>query len=157
MPVYNEHVKANRKNGTYGRAEFCEQAVDLTVFAKPADTSDGSILRLCTVPTDFQLTSIQVLTEALTGATSADLGFYGENGGAVINKNILMSAQTLAAASRTIDGMANVSIANMGKTIGELLGYTAANAPAAVDLALTLNTAGSATGNIAVRTHFKRP
>lgn len=157
MPVYNEHVKASRKAGTYGKAEFCEQAVDIEVFVKPTDTSDGSILRLCTVPTDFTLSSITILTEALTGATSVDLGFYGENGGAVINKNILMSAQTFASASRTIDGMSNVSIANMTKTIAELLGYTAANAPAAVDLALTFNTAGSATGNIAVRSHFKRP
>ena len=103
MPVYNEHVKLNRKNGTYGPGEFMEKAEDIVAFVKPADTSNASVLRLCTVPTNFSLSSITILTEALAGCTDVDLGFYGANGGAVIIKDVLMDGQTLASASRVID------------------------------------------------------
>ena len=157
MTAYNQYATTQMQNNSYGASHLQEPFVDIVTFEKPTDTDDGSIFRLGKYPTNLIPTRIVVKCDAITGCTSADLGAYKSDGGDVVNKNLLMSAQTLAAASRVLDGTANVDIAVLGvKTLAELLSYTAANAPSEVDLALTLNTAGSTAGTITVEMHFKR-
>lgn len=157
MTAYNQYATTQLQNRTYGNSQLQEPFVHVVTFEKPTDTDNGSIFRLGKFPTSLIPYRVTVKCDALSGATATSLGAYKADGGDVINKNLLMTAQTLASASKVLDGAANVDIALLGtSTLAELLGYTAANAPSEVDLALTLDTAGSAAGTITVEFHFKR-
>lgn len=157
MTAYNQYATTQMQNNTYGASHLQEPFVDVVTFEKPTDTDNGSVFRLGKYPTSLIPTAITVMCDALSGCTDNDLGAYKADGGDEIDKDVLMDGQTFASASKTLNGAGIVDIANLGtKTLAELLGYTAANAPSEVDLALTMNTAGSAAGTITVRFEFKR-
>ncbi len=121
-----------------------------------AADDDGSKYRLFRVPATFRPTRCIIATTAITGGTDYDLGIYDTQaqGGAVIDRDNLMDGQTMASATRSIDGLSNVALADLGagKSIGELCGLTQAQAiqKGEVDVVLTANTVGSAAGTIVV-------
>jgi hypothetical protein len=99
---------------------------------------------------------IDINCDSLAGCTSVDLGFYKENG-VVADKDVLMVAHDInagAAIGSEIDGLHDMGVENIGKQVYELLGKTVDTRENAYLLALTLNTAGSAAGTIAVRGLF---
>jgi hypothetical protein len=110
---------------------------------------------------------IMVSCSAITGSTSAKLGLYLPNYGAIVGTGSqFMSAQTLAAAvtslnpKTAIDGMANASVLTYYQRLYEYGGYTelaptiATTRPDAFDLALTLVTAGGTLGTVQVLMDF---
>lgn len=126
---------------------------------KSADASNGDIFRVATLPIIATIVKVEIGTTALTSATDNDLGFYKVNGGDVVDVDILADGQSLATASKSIDGLKDVSVANMNKTIKDLYKAvnstgTALNNEKYVDVALTINTAPTANGNISVKIYY---
>lgn len=127
--------------------------IGVETYEKTAADNDTSVLRFMKdVPVETVLADVKVMCDALSGATDTDLGIYLPNLGAVLDKDLFMDGQTLASASKTLDGLGAVDRANYGKTIKDL--YETVNSttlPASVrtvDIALTGNTFGTATGTI---------
>lgn len=94
---------------------------------------------------------------AITGATDYDIGFYkpadadGQGLGDALDADALVDGASFTSArTSAIDLLGkNVSGFDKTETIGEILGLTSETAPAGgVHLVLTLNTAGSAAGDI---------
>lgn len=171
MGVVNAYVDTDTTNKSpRQRPEevgFGELNVMTKTFEVAAADDDGSIYRIAPIPTNFVPVEITIACDAITGGTDYDLGFYrtAEEGGAVVDKDLLMDGQTMASASKTLNGMGIVPIENYGKTIAELLGaaginapngqlYSNVNTPPVLDLALTANTVGSAAGTITVIAKF---
>lgn len=128
----------------------------LATYEKTAADNDTSVLRFFKdVPVEMVLSEVTVMCDAITGATDTDLGIYLPNGGDVLDKDLLMDGQTLAAASKVLDGLGIVDIANRHRTIKDL--YETVNATTldpsvrTVDIALTGNTFGTNTGTITIR------
>ena len=126
---------------------------------KSADASNGDIFRVATLPIIATIVKVEIGTTALTSATDNDLGFYKVNGGDVVDVDILADGQSLATASKSIEGLKDVSVANMNKTIKDLYKAvnstgTALNNEKYVDVALTINTAPTANGNISVKIYY---
>lgn len=122
-------------------------------IAVASGDSDGSTYLVArAVPASFRPVTCVIMTDAITSGTDYDLGFYDSRTGAVVDKDILMDGQTMASASRVLDGLANVAIEDIGarKTIYELLALTATTTKPTYDLVLTANTVGSADGDIVV-------
>lgn len=131
-----------------------QEIVTIIGYAAPAvaDDDGSTYLIAKSVPSSFRPVSITVKTTAITNGTDYDLGVYQAGTGVVVTKDLFMDGQTLASASRTLDGLANVSLANLGarKTIAELLSLTPTTAKSSYDIVLTANTVGSAAGDVVV-------
>lgn len=103
---------------------------------------------------------IAFANDALAGFTSASIGLYTPNGGAVVSVNCFMSAVSIAAGKTTLcpglafDGMAAVAIENYGKRLFEHAGLTVATRKNAFDLVLTGNTVGGAAGTMSMMACF---
>ncbi len=118
-----------------------------------AADDDGSKYRLFkNVPSSFRPQIGKLMCSAITNGTDFELGVYDVNGGAVVSKGLFMTNQTLAAASRTLDPLANVAINDIGdkKTIAELLGLTPSTAKPSYDIVLTADTVGTVAGDAVV-------
>lgn len=149
----NSNVLANNKDAALvGGADtiVMSQAV-----AKTALDNDTSVLRMFKA-VDSSLAPIHGIlkTTAISGATDVDMGVYKTNGGAVISKDCLLNGQTLASASKILDALADVAVADFGKPLYLLAGQTAAAHDDAMDIALTGNTFGTNTGTISVTLIF---
>ena len=118
-----------------------------------AANDDGSTFLIAkAVPSSFRPVRATVLTDGITGGTDYELGLYDSKTGAVVSKGLFMTGQTMASASRVLDGLAAVSVADLGakKTIAELLSLTPSTAKSSYDLVLTADTVGSGAGNVVV-------
>jgi len=159
MAVVNAYVSTDTQNVKQSGAELVSMVAIASVAA--AD-SDGSIYRLFKVNKNLVPVSIEINCPAIANSTSWDLGVYKmlELGGAVKDANILMAAKNLSggkAIGSEQNGMADLTVANIGKQIWELAGLTDENdADNNYDLALTANTVGSADGKIYVRAIFAK-
>lgn len=150
------YTDSNQQTGdkTTALAQLTGDAkLGVATYEKTASDNDTSVLRFFKdVPVEMVLADVKVMCDAITGATDTDLGIYLPSGGAVLDKDLFMDGQTLASASKTLDGLGAVDRANYGKTIKAL--YEAVNATTLdpsvrfVDIALTGNTFGTNTGTI---------
>ena len=141
-----------------GQGEKLEQgrgASELIVIAGYATVAaaddDGSTYLLAKdVPSSFKPIKAWIETDAITGGTDYDIGLYNSITGAAVDADLLVDGQTLATASKVLDGLSNVDLANLGalKSLAELLGLTPTTAKAAYDIVLTGNTVGSAAGDV---------
>lgn len=155
MAVENKYTDANIVAGN--KAITGRGGHELVVFegyaAVAAADDDGSIYRVIKdLPSSFRPVRCTVQCTAITGGTDFELGVYDRNLGAVVSKGLFMTNQTLATASRALDGLANVTVADLGarKSIAELLSLTPSTAKPAYDLALTGDTVGTAAGDVRV-------
>jgi hypothetical protein len=120
----------------------------------PGDDS-GSVYRILkNINSANKLKRITLMTDAIAGATDVDLGFYEINLGPAIDVDALVDGQTLAVASRVLDGMSAVPIDNMGKRIWTLAGQTIDSFDAEVDIALTANVLGANGGTVIAIVEF---
>lgn len=155
MAVENKYTDANVAAGNTAVAG--RGGHELVVYegfaAVAAADDDGSVYRIVKdLPSSFRPVRCTVQTDGITGGTDYELGLYDRNIGAVVSKGLFMTGQTMATASRVLDGLAAVSVANLGarKNLAELLSLTPSTAKPAYDLALTGDTVGTAAGNIRV-------
>lgn len=146
--VSSNVIAYNKDDALVGGADTIVMA---ETVSKTASDNDTSILRMFKA-VDSTLVPIHgvLKTTAISGATDVDLGVYKTNGGAVIDKDCLMDGQTLASASKILDALSGIAVADFGKPLYLLAGQTAASHDDAVDIALTGNTFGTNTGDIAL-------
>ena len=135
----------------------------LDIVAKIAITngnSIASIYRICEVPSNFIPVSGEITCDAITSVDDADLGLYenAENGGAVIDVDALMDGGDLSSALAPGAGLSPISavtIANQNAALYTLAGDVSSERQTYV-LALTINKAATATGNVIVRLKLVR-
>lgn len=135
-----------------------------TVEIAAAD-SDGSKYRVFKAvnPAACFPVAVTVAHDAITGGTSYSFGTYHTDLGAVINKDLLSTAMDLSSAldeglATASDGLDAVDPADVGKSLLELMGLTAATAPTGgVDLVLTGDTVGTAAGTVTVTMWYGSP
>ncbi len=145
-------------NTTPGRGEKLEQgrgASELISFSgtatvAAADDDGSTFLLIKDVPSSFKPSRAYIETTAITSGTDYDVGLYDVRTGAEVDKDILVDGQTLATASKVLDGLSNVALADLAllKSLAELLALTPTTAKAAYDIVLTANTIGSAAGTV---------
>jgi len=178
MAVENKYVDTNRN--TDGSMKFPAKAlfsggtelkVAFSTFELAAADDDGSIYRIWTMAKTIVPLDIAVACDTVTGGTDFELGLYkpksADGGtGAVINKGLFMTGQTLASPvdfgyATALDGMDAVDIANYGKALWELAGHTIEGAnPTSLpeyDIAYTADTVGSAAVTVSTRMYFASP
>lgn len=130
--------------------ELIQMVATLEIAA--GDDDGSTYLLFPDVPSSFKPLRATVMCDAITGGTDYDMGFYDKDNGTVVSKDKLMDGQTLASASKTLNGLGNVDIADLGakKSIAELLSLTPTTAKSAYDIVLTGNTVGSGAGTVTV-------
>lgn len=123
-----------------------------------AADDDLSVYLVGEIPGEAIITGVECLNEAITDGTDYDLGIYDENGTAYSADKILdgidMSSARTAFTSLALD----YGVANVEKTVAELVGHVNKVVPAAGEVAakrvyrlgLKANTAGSGAGDIAL-------
>ena len=144
----------------YGFAGATDGAVAtsiIKVIAEEEVFTAGDILRIATLPTIAIIKKITIGCSALTGAIDNDLGIYKQNSGDVLDGDLLMDGQTFATASKTLDGLKDVSVANANKNLKDL--FEAVNTTLTcdeqfVDIGLKINTANTATGAISIKIDY---
>lgn len=161
MPVENKYVDslivAGKKTGPSFTGAGERELTMIATFEVAAADDDGSIYRVFKdVPSSLIPTEISIACDAITGGTDYELGLYRTNLGAVINKGVFMTGQTLATALTRATGhqlgLAAVDIANVKSTLAQLSGQT--NPDTAYDIAVTADTVGTAAGTVTVIAKF---
>ncbi len=123
-----------------------------------AADDDGSVYRFFkSVPANMIPVEISIVCDTVTSGTDFDLGLYKVGiGGAVVDKDVLMDGQSLATALTRATGhqlgLANVDIANIGKTLAVLSAQT--DPDPSYDICLTANTVGSAAVTVSIIAKF---
>lgn len=110
--------------------------------------SIGSTYRLARVPSNARMSALSAFTTAIT-TCAGDIGLYQTtaNGGAVVDADFFIAAQTLAAASAGLNVIGGnvLAPANREKRIWEALGLTA-DPQRQYDVVLTLTAAAGSAG-----------
>lgn len=159
MAVENKWVDSNVAAGKKGNPGIIGpgQVFSLAqTFEVAAADDDGSVYKLGIVGANMIPLKVEWNSDSISGFTSADIGFYTEEGVAV-DKDILMAQHDVnagAAMGSEIDGMHDLPIDKIGKKVYELLGKTLTTKENAYVLAVTANTVGSAAGTVSIRATF---
>ena len=128
-----------------------------SIVAIAATDSATSKWRIARLPSNALLHQLTVSTTAQTGSTDFDIGVaYNPDklSGATVSVNCLADALTLATASRALDGLKDVSIANSAKELWEVAGLTS-DPQCDLDLIFTANTIGTAGGTCGFKIEYK--
>lgn len=153
MAVQNKYIDPDLATGQKQNPNIAGGAKALITFqefAVAAGDDDGSIYRIGRIASNAVMYDCNIACTAITGGTSYDLGLYNVDLGTVVDANIFMAAQTMASASRAIDGLSAIPVATLNKPIWVLLGLSA-DPQIQYDLAFTANTVGTVDGNIAIK------
>lgn len=121
-----------------------------TVEVAAADDDGSTYLLFQNVPSSLRILQSILMCDAITGGTDYDIGLYNPYTGVVVKKDILLDGQTLASASKTLNGIGTVDIADIGalKTLAELATAASVAVLPEYDIVLTANTVGSAAGTV---------
>lgn len=175
MAVVDKYVNAKVQAGgrdISGLAGYGEKvAAAIVTFEVAAGDDNGSKYRLLKgIPTQCRILSVKISNDAMTGSTDWDLGFYTTDdttsvgfapaGGAVLDADVLVNGADLSAGhtfASPLDGLTALDLPDHVKPIYELLGNTAFEKPASVDLVLTANTVGSDAGTVTVVVELLAP
>ena len=147
----------------YPQSNFKKEGQKLTsvvsrVTIATADT-DASVYGLAVIPGEACIKDIKLATTAITAGTDYDIGLYRYKAdgtiGAVIDKDMFLDGQTMAAArarGAEITGISALATASSDLTVAALA--AAVSSLTEVDplyvLAITANTVGSTDGTIVV-------
>ncbi len=120
------------------------------VAVAAADDDTSTYLLIQNVPSSFVPVALTIMCDAITAGTDYNIGVANSETGVVVDDNLFADAIDLSSASRTVDGLENVDIADLGalKSIAELLALTPSTALSRYDIVLTGITVGSAAGDI---------
>jgi hypothetical protein len=159
MAVINAYVSTDTQNVKQSGAELIAMVAIVSVAA---GDSDGSIYRLFKVNKNLVPLRIDINCSTIANSTAWDLGIYKmlELGGAVKDADIMMANANLSggkAIGSEQNGLADLTVANIGKQIWELAGAASENAADNnYDIALTADTVGTGDGTIYVRAIFAK-
>ena len=155
MAVENKYVNTEMAAGVLADASYAgDVKTIIQTFVVAAADDDGSVYRIARIGDGDVLLRATIMCDAITGGTDYDLGLYKTGvAGAVLDKDCYMDGQTLASASKVLDGLQTVAIENRGKETWSLLaGITSQTKDEGYeyDIALTGNTVGTAAGDVTV-------
>ena len=173
--MVGQYVNADLIAGRIGAAanvSGVKQFEAISAWAVAAADAAGTIYRVFpNIPSDAIITSLDIMNEAVTGASGALIGLYKtvENGGAIIgsgnqfNTNFDLSTAN-AIASGFVNAMPAVSIPNRAVQLYTLVSQvqyptTTGTGPkdSSYDICVTMaNKTTVATGNIVMRLKFVR-
>ncbi len=165
MAVQNKYVDSDTASDKHTSAVFVHGdkcTIAVATFETAAADDDASVFRLWkNVPADLIPVQIHIASDAITGGTDWDLGFYkpsvGGVNGAVIDADKLANTLDLSSASTWAspkDGLENLDLNEVRERIYELAGDTLDTKEIGYDIALTANTIGSGVGTISVKAIF---
>jgi len=128
------------------------------IVAIAANDSATSKWRIARIPSNAILHQITISTTAQASSTDFDLGVaYSPNKNSGITPtnavNCLADALTLITASRALDGLKDVSIANSFKELWELAGLSV-DPCCDLDIIFTANTIGTAGGTVGFKIEY---
>ena len=158
MAAYNDFITQNASSKAGDEdvaARFCGAPVKKVLFSfeKAAGDIDASIWRVARISPYAKIVSVKLACDALTGFTDLDIGVYKPEsvGGDAIDKDCLKNGLDPNAGISTLTEEYAADIEEIGSELYLVAGVTAANAKkyGAFDVAITGNTAGTATGTIA--------
>lgn len=135
-------------------ARFCGATVKKMAFSfeKAADT-DTSVWRVARISPFAKVIQITLGCDALAGFTDLDIGLYKplEVGGDAVDADCFKDGLDPHAGISTLTSEYLVALADVGKAAYQIASVSAADAKkyGAFDVAITGNTAGTATGTIA--------
>ncbi|MFT4115426.1 hypothetical protein [Bradyrhizobium sp.] len=156
MAVVTKYGTGYRDPTSLKAIDAISRGAELRVIKSRASIANGdnsgSLYYLGSLPSNAKINPGATLwCTAITGVSSAKLGFYYPNGGAKILDTALFSGQTLASAtSVTMAAAANSGIAtpaNMDKFVWQLAGLSA-DPGGELDLVLTTAADASAAGDV---------
>jgi hypothetical protein len=129
-----------------------------TVEVAAAD-DDGSVYRMHRIHSSWRIYSIMHFADAITGATSFDVGLYqtAANGAAVVDADAYGSAIDINAGTTSGADYTNESASHAIEKLGQQVWQDAglsADSNRYYDLAYTANTVGSAAGTLVMRIYF---
>ena len=163
MAVENKYVNSDLANDRLSDPQLNtggEVISSVVEFEVAAADDDGSIYRLVkSIPGTMRIKEVEILNDAVTGGTDYDLGIYETlgDGGAVKVADVLADGVDMSSA-RAIgsaeNGLSNLTINDLDKTIYEHAGDAFASRLSSYDIALTANTVGTADGTIVVAFTF---
>ena len=128
-----------------------------TVETLAADDA-GSVYRMVRVPSNARLTSILLASDAITGATAADVGVYqtAANGGAVVDADFFATDVDISTAATVFTEVmleaTATDISKCEKPLWELLGLTS-DPRREYDIAVTVNDV-TAAGTISMKVKY---
>lgn len=125
-------------------------------FETAASDDNGSKYKIAKVGANMIPLQLYWNSDAIAGFTSADMGFYKENGDAA-EVDILMAAHDVNggfAFGSELDCLHDMPLTSVGKKVWELVGATVSNKEEAYVLAITANAAASAAGTVSIRGIF---
>jgi len=135
----------------------------VATFEVAADDDNGSIYRIAkAVPSDLIPYKFELYNDAITGATSFDIGLYNSSvggvAGSVIDKDVFLAAEDINAGNARgapVDGLSAVDIADIQKRIYEHAGDDLDSIGGKdYDIAVTGNVVGTAAGTVSVLMWF---
>lgn len=142
-------------NGILGDA-LLREAVG-TVETLAADDA-GSVYRLCRVPSNARLSSILMATDAITGATQADIGVYktAKDGGAAVDDDFFATNVDISTAATVFTEYlyeaTATDISKCEQPLWQLLGLSA-DPQIDYDICCTVNDV-TAAGTIAMKVKY---
>jgi hypothetical protein len=153
--ITNADASPRVPNSSYLEAGVLRVAVG-TVEVAAAD-DDGSVYRFCRIPSGARVQRIQILNDALTGATVYDVGLYktAADGGAaadadVFATNVDISAGNAVPLDVTFEAL---DIIKIEKRAWEILNLTS-DPFLEYDVCMTGDTVGSGAGTISMRVEY---
>lgn len=140
------------------------QVVNAVVGVEAAWNDADTVILAYNVPVGAKVLRIMLPagSPAITGASDYDIGCYkpadadGQGLGAALDADALVDGISFVSArSSAVDILGtNIGSFDKTKTLGELLGLTSETAPSGVHIVMTLNTAGTAAGDIDIDIHL---
>lgn len=129
---------------------------DVGVVAVANGDSITSTLRVCRVPSNARVSALSLFCTAITSA-AGDVGLYqtAANGGAVVDADFFIAAQSIATASAGINVIGGnvLSPANRAKRLWEALALPT-DPGRDYDVTVTLTAAATAAGSVGVDIAF---
>lgn len=127
-----------------------------TVETLAADDA-ASVYRLCRVPSNSRLVSVQLASDAITGASASDVGIYktARDGGAVVDADFFTNDRDISSATTFTEVMLLATATDIAKCemrLWELLGLTV-DPQIDYDICVTVNDV-TAAGTISMRVAY---
>lgn len=152
----NDGKTANDLKPLYNQGEEVKH-VRALVGVEAAWNDDDTVILAYNVPVDTIVKGLNLPfgSPAITAATDYDIGFYkpadadGQGLGVALDADALVDGYDFSSANASaIDILGTNVTLDKTKSIGELLGLTSETSPAGIHIVMTLNTAGTAAGDL---------
>jgi len=167
------NVISSQLQTTYSLGSILSYGVfeDRGATTMSANDPPGMVYRFCAVPASAEIIELQIMNDANPSGSSYKIGLYGFNQGPLVipgSDSLLIPAGLSLDVARPfwtslytpIKINTPASVANVGKRVWELLGFSADPSPPTqdvlYDVCMTAITPGQLGGNIALRILYRR-